>query len=212
MRRRRALRQQVERLFAFRLAGRGDVVAEKALGAVIVALRIEYKAAAGFRQCDGPREAPAGQDAGQRDDIVLAIPAIDAEGVQFHQFAGVVLVEPVHATVGALAAGRGVLRVVKIEQHRRVMRGGAQQVAETAERVGADRFRLIGADPQPVEALAGEHVEMVVPEIDHHLLQLARAVERAPQPRGLRLFEDHAGLLAPRLLRLGGGLHPVDLA
>ena len=49
-----------------------------------------------------------------------------------------------------------------------------------AKRIGPDRVGLEAADPQMVETLAGKDVEVVVPEIDHDLLQLAPAVERAP--------------------------------
>jgi hypothetical protein len=60
-----------------------------------------------------------------------------------------------------------------------------------------------------VEPLAGENIEMVVPEIDHRLLELAPAVERAKHPRGLCLLDDDAGALAPRLALLGAGLRPL---
>src|SRR5213079_1122141 len=114
--------------------------------------------------------------------------------------------------VQALAAGSGVLRVVEIEQHRRVVRSRAEKIAETSQRVGADRLGLVGADPQPVERLVREDIKMVVPEIDHDLLQLARAVEGAPDAGGLRLFEDQPRALTPRLLVLGRGRYAVGRA
>src|ERR1700693_1977339 len=68
-----------------------------------------------------------------------------------------------------------------------------------AERMGPDRRLLIGADPQMVEALQGKHVEMVEPEIDHHLIELARAVERPQHPGLGGLAHDESGGLRARL-------------
>jgi hypothetical protein len=39
-------------------------------------------------------DRPAGQDAGERADVLLAIAAIDAERVQLQQLAAEILVEP----------------------------------------------------------------------------------------------------------------------
>ena len=209
---RRAFREDIERGLTFRFAIPSDVLAEEMLVAIVVTRGIEHEPTARNRQRVWPREPPAGQDARQRDDIVLRVAAIGAERVQFHQLARIVFVDPSLAAVQALAAGSGVLRVVEIEQHRRVVRGRAEKIAETSQRVGADRLGLVGADPQPVERLVREDIEMVVPEIDHDLLQLARAVEGAPDAGGLRLFEDQPGMLAPRLLVLGRGLHAIGRA
>ena len=87
------------------------------------------------------------------------------------------------------------------------MRGRQQQVAKLAERIGADRVGLVAADPEMVEPLPGKDVEMVKPEIDHNLLQLARAVERTPDPRVLRLLDDDVGALAAGFLLLRGRFH-----
>ncbi len=54
-----------------------DLVAE------VVAIGIEGEAVVGRTSSLPVRDAPAGQDAGERDDIVLAVAAIDAERVQF---------------------------------------------------------------------------------------------------------------------------------
>src|SRR5947207_15666461 len=67
------------------------------------------------------------------------------------------------------------------------------------ERMGPDRRRLIGTDPQVIDALAGEHVEVIEPEIDHYLVELAPAVECAQHPGLGRLADDDAGGLAARL-------------
>ena len=40
--------------------------------------------------------APAGQAARHLDDVVLAVPAVHAQGVQLHDLAPVVLVDRVH--------------------------------------------------------------------------------------------------------------------
>jgi len=50
---------------------------------------------------------------------------------------------------------------------------------------------------------------MIEPEIDHHLFELARAVERAQHPRQGRLAHDDAGGLAARLGFVRRRLHPA---
>src|SRR5260370_27833132 len=78
--------------------------------------------------------------------------------------------------------------------------------------MGPDRRLVIGADPQMVETLYGKHVEMIEPEIDHHLFELARAVERAQHPGLGRLAQDDAGGLAARLDFLRRRLDPIGWA
>ena len=78
-----------------------------------------------------------------------------------------------------------------------------------AERVGPNCRRLEIADPEMVEPLTGKDIEMVEPEIDHDLLQLALAVERAPDTRILGLLHDDLRPLPPREW---AGLCPVARA
>jgi len=55
-----------------------------------VAVFVEFEAAAAL----GAIDRPAGEDARSLDDVGLRITAVDAEGMQFHQLAGVVFIEP----------------------------------------------------------------------------------------------------------------------
>ena len=66
----------------------------------LVAVGIEFESAAALGAVDGP----AGEDARHLGDVGLGVAAVDAEGVQFHQFAGVVFVESLAALL--LVPGR----------------------------------------------------------------------------------------------------------
>jgi hypothetical protein len=52
------------------------------------------------------------------------------------------------------------------------------------------------------QSLADEDVEMVEPEGGHHLLQLARSVDRAHKTAFDRLLENHLRALARLFLRI----------
>ena len=78
-----------------------------------------------------------------------------------------------------------------------------KQVAETAERKGADRLLLVIADPDVGQTLAGKDIEMVEPEIDHDLLQLTPAQHGSKDARFAGVPQEHADALAPGLFQLG---------
>ena len=91
---------------------------------------------------------------------LLRVPAVDAERVQLEQLARVVLVQAARSAGGAHArlssvAQRRVRRVhralelIQVEQHRRALRHGAQQVAEVAERARPDHVAVVGRDVEP---------------------------------------------------------------
>src|SRR6267154_1069610 len=122
-------------------------MAEKYLGAVIVAPALEDRGRFWVRTCFRRVHAPAGQDAGQGDYVLLRVPAISAERVQFHDLAREILVEAGPIAAGAGAAWGRAERVVEIDQHRWVLCGGEQQVAKTAQRKGTDRLLLVIPDP-----------------------------------------------------------------
>ena len=69
--------------------------------------------------------------------------------------------------------------VVEVEQHRRALRGRAEQIAELAEHVRPDRLALVLGQQKPIGALARVDVEVVEPEVGEHFLQLPLAVDRA---------------------------------
>ena len=77
--------------------------------------------------------------------------------------------------------------VVEIEQHRRTLRGRDQQVFEFAESARADHVLLVVGEQHAVGAFVDEDVEVVEPEIGHHLFELAFAVDGAQQ-LGLHQF------------------------
>jgi hypothetical protein len=147
----------------------------------------------------GLRQAPSGENMRERYHVGLRVSAVNSESMQLHQLARVVLVDALELALRAGTAGRSVLPVVEIKQHRRMMRGRAQQRAELAHRMRPDGGLLEGAGPDVVEALAGKDVEVIEPEGGHHFLQLARAFDRAHHPRLDRLAH-HDPLLDSQVL------------
>jgi hypothetical protein len=147
-------------------------------------------------------ERPAGEHAGQRRDVLLGVAAVDTERVELHQFARIIFVEAGNIRLGAgnprsrIRARHRRQPVVEIEQHRRVFRGRPEQVAEFAQDVGPDRLAFVIGDQDVIEALAGNDVEMIEPELVHDLLELPRAVDRPGQPQ---LAEMDGHLLVERV-------------
>ena len=149
-----------------------DGVAQQHLGAEVVPRRIEFEGAAradtaaataalSLRRIAGV-DADAGQDARQLLHVLLRVAAIDAQRVQLHQLARVVLID---------VAG-GILGVVQVLQHRRMLERRQHQVAEMPERMRADRVLLVVADQPAQIGLVLMHAEMIEPEPHHLLLQL----------------------------------------
>ena len=109
------------------------------------------------------------------------------------------------AAIGTVRAGAacrnalGLLRirsdtqpVVEIEQHRGTLRGRDQQILELAHGMRANCVLLVVSEQHAIRALVDEHIEVVKPEIGHHFVELALAVNRAQQ-LGLNEFVgDHA--------------------
>ena len=122
--------------------------------------------------------------------VVAAIhPALAAAGGAFGVGATITIhaeeVAEAGAAAGRLRVGADALEVVEVEEHRRTLGSRFEEVAEVAERVGADHVAVVGGQEPAVGALAGEDVEVVRPEIDHHLLQLPLAVGGAQDSRRL---------------------------
>src|ERR1700730_6704929 len=185
-------------------------MAEKYLGSRVSGPDFEYRGIFRIRTCFRRVDAPTGQDAGQGDHVLLRVHAIGAERVQFDDLAREILVEAGPIAAGAGAAWGSAERVVEVDQHRRVLRCGEQQVTETAERKGTDRLLLIVADPHIIQPLAGEHIEMVEPEIDHDLLQLASAQYRSENSCFGSIPENDPHTLLLGLLQLGRGLEAAQ--
>ena len=183
-----------------------DAMTEDDFVPMIVHALFEFEPAALLWLVNGP----AGKDARDFGNIFLTVAAVHAEGMQFHQLTAVVLVESaaapslcfLHAgparvigeTVATVAA-RGILGspggniriwtdaqpIVQIEQHGRTFGGCQQQVFEFSEGVRPYYIAFVAGDHVMIRALADEYVEVVKPEIGHHLVQLSFAVDGTQQ-------------------------------
>ena len=140
-----------------------------------------------------PRQSPSGENVRERDHVGLGVAAVDAERVQLHQLARVVLVDTLELALGAGAAGRGVLPVVEVEEHRRMMRGRAEQRRGTCRsvcgRIASPRTRRSRIRSRPLPA---KTLKWLNQNVGHHFLQLARPFDRAHHPRLDRLAHDDA--------------------
>ena len=150
-------------------------------------------------------DRPARKGARHLDDVLLRVAAVDAEGVQLHQLAGVVLVEPLRALGGEPVAGRRAPRA-----HRR---SGAEAIAPEAAAAetpaaepSAGGAHLVGGEAGGGGGALGRHRAGVV-EVEQHrrvagggLQQVAQAPQRV-RADGVALVVEHreAGLV------VGGG-------
>ena len=92
--RRRALRENVQRLLAFGLAARAQRLTKKDLGAEIMTSTFENSGVLGIFAGIEAIDAPSGEDPRQSRHVILGVAATDAQRVQLHQFAREILVEP----------------------------------------------------------------------------------------------------------------------
>ena len=56
-----------------------------------------------------------------------------------------------------------------------LLRDRAEQVAELAERVRANHVAIVLGEEQARLPFAGEHTEVILPEVDHHFVELTLA-------------------------------------
>ena len=127
---------------------------------------------------DRGRGAPSGQRRGERDDIGLRVAAVHTHGVQLEDLASEVLVEP-HLALSAerrVGTDRGV--VVEEGEHRGVLRGGGQHVAEFAGGMRTDDLALVRADQDGRRHLGRGNDQMVRPEPHQALLEGPVGAER----------------------------------
>ena len=166
----------------------------------------------------GPRDAadgPAGQDLRELLHVLLRVAAVDAERVQLEQLARVVLVQ-------ARAAGRcprpptraprerraDRLKVVEIDEHRRMLRRREHHVFEPPEHVRPDHFALVAAGERRDENLGADgDAEMIRPERDEPLDERPIGGDALGQ-RGTALGGRNADERAARLL---AGLPPLPV-
>ncbi len=112
------------------------------------------------------------------------------------------------------ALGRVRRGVVEVGQHRGVVGDSAEDVAEAAQHIGADRVALVQQDTEAGSEVGGADVEVVVPEVGQHLGQLVLGITGADD-----LLLEHLGLqvLVLVLVALVGaelvdhGLDPVEI-
>ncbi len=149
-----------------------------------------------------PVDGPAGQDLRHSDDVGLGVhlgAADDAEGVQLEQLTPVVLVH--------LLAGLALAReVVQVHQHRRALRRRHQQVGEPAQRVAPHDLLVVEGLELRQPLGPAPDVEVVGPEVAHHLEQLAFGVDRPLQRGVVELGEDQLLVGGAHGLVLGVGL------
>ena len=98
---------------------------------------------------------------------------------------------PRRAALREIGIGADALEIIKIKEHRRTFGGRKQKIFELSEGTRAEDVALVGGDEVTVGALVDKHIEVVEPEIGHHLFELAVAVGGA-QDLGLhQLIGDH---------------------
>jgi hypothetical protein len=137
------------------------------------------------------RDTDTGQHPRQFLDIMLGISGVDAQGVQLHELAGVVLVDVPCC----------ILRIVQILQHGRVLQRRHDEVTEVTERVWPDRpIGIVRQHPAHIGLLL-EDTEMVEPEPDHLLFELVGGIDRAQQLTAPRLVSSLIALFVELLPR-----------
>src|SRR5262249_8537464 len=128
----------------FHSSSRRDAIAKNDLLAGVMDPRLEIESAFAARLANWP----AGQATGHLLDGTLRVTAVNPEGVQLHQLAGVVFVEPSTAVVLAAHArcrrvGIGAQPIVEIKEHRWTLRGGEQETGKLTQGVGSNRVPVV---------------------------------------------------------------------
>ncbi len=132
----------------------------------------------------------------------LAVARVDPYGVQLEQLTAEVLVRRL--------LGRHV--VIEVVQHRRVQAAGNQQVGEAAQCVRPDHVGVEAVTAVPDVAGRAGDVEVVRPELDHHLLQLAPAPGRPQQRRLAKVLHHVPGAHRELAAHQGDGVGQPGIA
>ena len=118
-------------------------------------------------------------------DVGLRVPAANAERMQLQDLARQVLVEaarsllPLARPHAGQAARTDRLRLVEVQQHRRMAHDRQQQVFEAAQHVRADRIGLEAAGQPDDQELVDRDREVVRPEVHQSLDEGGRGQQRA---------------------------------
>src|SRR5258708_742208 len=219
MRRLRTRRQPVKQLPAFVFALGLDAVPQNELGSRLMHARIVAETSTLERSIDGPASEHLGdfRDVALRVAAVHAerVQFQQLASVIFVQTAvlfalrvwvwsGETTREATRiAPAGAIRAPRtrrntASLRrvwshaqpVIQVKQHGWTLSGGDEQIFELAKNARTNDVLLVAGEQQTIEALAHIYIEVVEPEIGHHLFELALAVD-GPQQLGLDQFVHH---------------------
>ncbi len=152
-------------------------------------------------------DRPAGQHLGEAGHVRLGVAGRRTDGVQFHAFAGEVLVQPAMAALAGRTVRSNRANVVQIHQHRRMAHDRQQHVGEAPGHMRADRLLNEGAGDRCALAATQRDGEMVGPEPHQPLAEWRRGDQRIGQFRG-RILAEHraAARLAWRRL-VPRGLH-----
>jgi len=165
-----------------------------------VALRLEDEPPGGCLVLLQPAYGPPGQQARETGHILLTVAPVDAQRVQLEDLACEVLVEPFRTPVAGLGVRPDGLRLIEIDQHRRMLLDGLQHVGEAAEHMRPDRLALEAARNPPHLALGDRDREMVRPE--HHQPLDQRLGRRAGmREAGCRVLEEGVATDPSRPLR-----------
>jgi hypothetical protein len=95
--------------------------------------------------------------------------------------------------IAELRIRRDRFEIVEIEKHRRMLSGSDEKILEIPERVLPEDVSLIARDIPTNRGLAGEYVEVILPEIDHHFLKLTFGIHRTKNAIRSYLREDLIG-------------------
>ncbi|KAF0241924.1 MAG: hypothetical protein FD180_4214 [Planctomycetota bacterium] len=161
-------------------------MAENGFFAVVVFAGMEFD----FRlhQLVFAAAGPAGEAPRDFHDVLLRVAAVDAERVQLEQLTAVVFIR----LVGR--ARFAVLAAVEIDEHRGGSRRRLHHVAEFSQRVPADGVAIVGGLEPRAVGLADVDVEVIRPELDHDLEELALRVDGLEDGEAGE-FALHDGLL-----------------
>src|SRR5438132_8023478 len=80
--------------------------------------------------------------------------------------------------------------VIEVEEHCRTLRRRHQEVLEFAEDVPTNGMHFVVGRQPSIGVLSPENIEVIEPEIGHHFLKLAWAVDRANHLLGLEFLQD----------------------
>ena len=192
--------QQLDRFGNFRKTVVGQGMPQQRLGSEVMARGIELECAithivAAQLGAQVWRLRAADTDPGQHPcqllHVMLRVARINAQRVQLHQLARVILID----------VSRRILRIVQILQHGRMFQCRHDEVAEMPESMRADRPLAVVPDQPADIGLLLVDAEMVEPEPDHLLFELRRRIDGAQQLTAARLVGGLIALLIERLAR-----------